>query len=84
MVEAKSYIIMTFGSSSSAQISNITEEDDRTAKERWDDLVKLYKTSKEQSIINVEQELEALIYDDGRELKTHTEKFHELLGKLSS
>lgn len=48
MVESKSSIILTLGSSPLAQLNNIIDDDDLTAKELWDALVKLYTTSNAQ------------------------------------
>lgn len=84
MVEAKSSIILTLGSSPLAQLSDIIDDDERTAKELWDAVIKLYTTSNAQAIINLEQELEGLRFDDGQSWEKHTDNFHNILGKLSS
>lgn len=64
MVRAKSAIILTICSSPIVQVSDITDDDGRTDKELWDVLINLYTTSNAQEVINVEQELEALQFED--------------------
>lgn len=84
MVKAKSSIILTLSSSPLAQLSDIIDDDDRTAKELGDAFVKLYTTSNAQAILNLDQELEALSFEDGKSWEKHTDKFHNILGKFSS
>lgn len=60
MVEEKYFFILTLGSSPISQLSDTIDDDDRTAKELWVEIVKRYRTSNEQAIENMEQEIEYL------------------------
>jgi len=57
MIKAKSSIVLSLGSGPLAQLSAIIDDDERTAKELWDGLTRLYTTSNAQAIFNLENEL---------------------------
>lgn len=58
MVEAKSSIILTSGNSPLDQLRKVLDDDERSATELWDSVVKLYTTFNPQEIFNLEQEQE--------------------------
>lgn len=64
-IRAKSAIILTLANGPMAQISNIIDDDDRSAKDLWDALARLYTALNEQTVINLLQELETLMYKEG-------------------
>lgn len=84
MVRAKCSIILTFGSYPLLKLVNIIDDDNKTAKDLSYAVVKLYLSSNSQLIINLEQELEALRFDDNGNWETHLRKFQYIMGKLST
>lgn len=83
-VRAKSTIVLTLGDAPLAQLSDVIDDDDRSAKELWDAIARTYTTSNAQAIINLEQELEKLSFDEKTTWEKHLHKFHEVLGKLAA
>lgn len=65
MLEAKYSIILTLETRPLAQLSDIIDDDDRTARELWDSIVKLCTISSEQEIINLEQQLKGISFEGG-------------------
>ena len=64
--KAKSIIILTLGDSVMAQNKSIVDDDDKTAKELWDELCRLYTTSNQQAITNLHNRLNSLVFDEQR------------------
>lgn len=62
-------MILTLVNSPLAQLTNIFEDDERTANELWDAVDKLYRIYNAQPIFNLEQELENLQLDDKKARK---------------
>ena len=84
MVKAKTAIILSLGTSPLAQLAELIDDDDKTAKQLWDALAKLHTTSNAQLIINLQHELENLSYKDGEVREKHLEIFNDIIGKLES
>lgn len=66
MVKAKSSIILTLGTLQISQVNNVIDDEDRSAKVLRDALINLYTLSNDQSVSNLEQELETLRLEDGQ------------------
>ena len=84
MFKAKSEITLTLADGPMAQVSAIVDDDNRTAKDLWDALDRIYRMSNSQMVINIERELEKLTFIKDTEWESHIEKFHRLVGKLAS
>lgn len=83
-MRAKSTIVLTPGDAPLAQLSDVIDDDDRSAKELWDAIARTYTASNAQAIINLEQELENLSFDEKNTWEKHPHKFHGVLGKLAT
>ena len=66
------------------QVSAIVDDDNRTVKDVWDELDRIYRMSNTQMVIHVEKELEKLTFINDTEWESHIEKFHRSVGKLGS
>ena len=65
--KAKSTIILTLGDAVMAKTRAIVDNDDRSAKELWEELRRLYTTSNLQVITNLSNRLNSLIFDETKE-----------------
>lgn len=57
-------IILTLGTSLISKVSDIIDDDENTVQDLWDGIVNLQTNSNAQAIISIEQELEALHFED--------------------
>jgi len=62
--KAKSTIILCLGDAPLAQTRLLVDDDDRSAKELWDELMRIFTTSNTQSILNIRNELDRLVFED--------------------
>ena len=60
MVKAKSEITLTISDGPMAQVRSIIDDDNRTSKDLWDALDRLYRMSNTQMVINIKSGLEKL------------------------
>lgn len=83
-VKAKSAITLTLSDGPLAQIRTIVDDDERTAKDLWTELDKVYRMSNTQMVINIERELETMSFEKDEDWEKHVETFHRLISKLAS
>lgn len=75
---------LTLGTGRLTQVSKIVDDDERKAKELWDELEHLYTTLNLQRVINLNQELENLQYEDCKYSEENINRFQKILEKLST
>ncbi len=56
--KAKSDIVLALGPSATAKTSEIIDDDSKTARELWDELARLHRTTSTQAILKLKQELD--------------------------
>ena len=81
---AKSNIVLSLGSTPAAAVTTTIDDDDKTAKDLWDELRKLYTTSNTQQIMNIAQKLEGFWLKDETQFNQHMNQLRELVDKLAS
>lgn len=64
MIKAKTSVILSLGSGPLVQLSNLIDDDDRTAKELLEAIARLYTTSNTQVVLNLQSELNQLRFKD--------------------
>lgn len=84
MIKAKSAIFLNLTGGTLVQVSEIIDRNDRTTKDLWETLDQTYHTSKNQMVINLQQELESLILESDEKCDKHVETFNKIVGKLAS
>lgn len=67
-----------------APTSEMLDADYGTAKELWDARETHYRTSNEQSAINMMLELGSLEFREGHSWENHLSKFHEILTNIAT
>lgn len=83
-VRAKGTIILTLADGPLAQVSTIVDDDNKTAKDLWTELDKIYRMSNTQMVINIKRELETMTFEKDEEWEKHVESFHRLISKLAA
>jgi len=81
---AKSNIILSLGDSALAQTRLFVDGDDKTAKDLWLELERIYATSNQQAIQNIKNTLDALQFLDGNDWNAHVTKFMTMVGELAT
>lgn len=81
---AKSNIILCLGADALSQTRTFIDDDDRTAKELWEELERIYTTTSAQAIQNLHQRLDALVYDEKKDWNDHISTFLSICGELAT
>lgn len=83
-VKAKSDITLTLADSLLAQVSTLVDNDDKTAKELWDELDEGYRMPNTKLVINIQRQLDTMKFDKDEDWDKHVESFHRLVENLES
>lgn len=81
---AKSTIVLTIGDAVIAKVRILVDDDEKTAKELWDELARIHTTSSTQTIANLQQRLDNLSFDETKKFDTHVSDFLSIVDELSS
>lgn len=82
--KAKSVIVLSLGDEVIAKVRVLVDEDDKTAKELWDELARIHTTSSTQKIANLHQKLDNLMYDESTNFDKHISNFLSIIDELAS
>lgn len=83
-MRAKSTIILWLGDSPLSQTRTIVDDDERSGKELWEELKKIYTTSNNQTVLNIRHELDTLKYKEREDWYVHVNSFFSIIGKLAT
>lgn len=80
----KKTIMLTLDDGSLAKVSITVDDEDKTAKDLWDKLDKIYCMSNMQMVINIEQEQETFSFGMHEEWDKRVKTFHRLISKIAA
>ncbi len=66
-MKANSDIILAFGPSATDETCDIIDDDSKTAKEFWDELVRLETSTPTLIVLKLKQELDSLMFDENKD-----------------
>lgn len=82
--KAKSMMILALADSALAQARLMTDDDDKSAKELWDELARIYTTSSFQTVQNLIYKLDTLVFDDKKDWNEHVATFLAICVELTA
>lgn len=82
--KAKGRIILFLSDSVAERARDFVDDDDKTAKELWEELQRLFTTSSAQFVQNIKNKLGTLIFRDGSSYEKHLATFMTVIGELAS
>lgn len=82
--KAKSNIILCLVPDAFSQTRAVIDDDQKTAKDLWEELERMCSTTSAQAIQNLHQRLDALVFDEKKDWNDHISTFLSICGGLAT
>ena len=82
--EAKSHLVLSLGPDAISQTRRIIDDDEKSAKDLWDELNRIYTTTSGQAVQNLRQKLDSLVYDENKSWNDHVSSFLRICEELAT
>ena len=82
--KAKSHLVLSLRPNAISQTRRIIDDDDKSAKDLWDELNRIYTTTSGQAVQNLRQKLDSLVFEDNKSWIEHVSSFLRICEELAT